>query len=148
MRMYLLSWQCWGWGSEGMKLFAHRWNAHRDSGIPILRPYAVTVFPSGLEHNTTIFVQAHIRKNNNKGNLSEHMIMHAANSYTHTRALECRFHPHTAPALLCSKTLRCVVWNVIILMSSRWLKNKCKSSEIKSSSFSGLLHLDENPLTR
>lgn len=71
------------------------------------------------------------------------------NTSTHTHSTpECRLHPHTAPALLCSKTLRCVVQNVIILMSSWWLKNKCKSSEIKSSSFSGLLHLDKNPLTR
>lgn len=116
-----------------------------DSNPPALRCYSLP-FGARTQHNH-ICSGSH-KKNNNKGNLSEHMIMHAATSYTHTRALECRLHPHTAPALLCSKTLRCVVWNVIILMSSRWLKNKCKSSEIKSSSFSGLLDLDENPLTR
>ncbi len=64
-------------------------------------------------------------------------------SHTHTHTLGCRLRPHTAPASLCSKTLKCVVRTVIILMSSRWLKNKCKSSEIKSSSFSGLLLLDK-----
>lgn len=40
-----------------IELFAHRGNAYGDSGIPVLGPYAVTVFPPGLqcqEHNTTV----------------------------------------------------------------------------------------------
>lgn len=65
-------------------------------------------------------------------------LTHLTHTHTHTE------HPRTAPPLL-KKTL---VWNVIILMSSWWLKNKCESSEIKSCSFSGLLDLDKNPLTR
>lgn len=43
-------------GGVRWRRFAHRGNAHRDSGIPVLGPYAVTVFPPGLqsqEHNTT-----------------------------------------------------------------------------------------------
>lgn len=48
-----------------VELFAHRGNAHRDSGIPVLGPHAVTVFPPGLqcrEHNTTVLIQTHMKE--------------------------------------------------------------------------------------
>lgn len=41
-----------------VELFAHRGNANGDSGIPVFRPHAVTVFSPGLqseEHNTAEF---------------------------------------------------------------------------------------------
>lgn len=40
-----------------VELFAHRGKAHGDTGIPVLGPHAVTVFPPGLqcwEHNTNV----------------------------------------------------------------------------------------------
>lgn len=87
---------------KGVELFAHRGNAHRDPGIPILRPHAVTVFPPGLrrrEHNTTIFVQIHMRENENKGNLAKHRHPRTHAEYAH----------RTARWLFCSKTLKHVV---------------------------------------
>lgn len=32
-----------------VELFAHRGNANRDSGIPVFRPHAITVFSPGLQ---------------------------------------------------------------------------------------------------
>lgn len=77
--MRMCAFRCGGGGGEvrWVELFAHRGNAHGDSGIPVLGPHAVTVFPPGLqcrEHNTTILVQAHMRKNN--GNLAKHKHTH------------------------------------------------------------------------
>lgn len=75
---------------------AHGGNAYGNSGIPVLGPYAVAVFPPGLrcqENNTTALIQAHVRKN--KGNLAKH-------THTHTVSVD---YSHT----LSSKTLRCVI---------------------------------------
>lgn len=84
-----------------MELFAHRGNAHGDSGIPVLGPYAVTVFPPGLqyqEYNTTIFAQTHMRRNKREfGSTQACKHTHACTHLTHYH--KNTEHPHTAPLL-------------------------------------------------